>query len=379
MNQSPVLATQQKRHAGALTLTSYLDATWELPAFYAPVAERSNAISAEYAAMVDPDGVAISDRSWLACLELRGRDRQTFLQGMISNEVASLTPGQGCRAAMLSTNGQILADLSIYALDDRLIVVTDPRCLGRVEETLDKFLISEDVNIANLTGKYAVVALNGGGAAAFIQEAFGVEVSEPYGNGVVRDGIMVFRSGLRGLASYDLWIPADVAPAFWDELLDAGARPVGMEATEVARVEAGDPAWGAELESTVLFPEVELGEAISYRKGCYVGQEIIARIRARGHTNRSLRGILFEPGNHSLQPGDLLYPDPDFDDLDADREIGRITSAAISPRFGGRLLALGYVRREHVTAGSPVICRYAHREAHGVVMVPPFLNTESLD
>ncbi len=357
-----------------MTLATYLDETWELPAFYAPAAQRAAAVRAEYDALTSPTGVVIADRSWRDGIGVDGSDRQTFLQGMISNDVGGLKPGQGCRAALLNPNAQMLADLDVYVVEDRVVLSMDPRCMDRVRTNLDKFLIVEDVRLSgNLSQVCAIITVMGGAAAETIRKVMGVEQTPegPYANvPLPQTGAMIARSGQRGAPSFDLWLDASDAAGVWEALIAAGASPVGHEAVEIAHVEAGDPAWGTELTETLLFPEAEVSEAISYRKGCYVGQEIIARLHARGHTNRSLRGILFEPGPHSMQYGDLIYPDTE--DLEPARDIGRITSAVPSPRFDGRILALAYVRKEHADAGSRVICRYAHRSADGVVLVPPF-------
>lgn len=372
MEHSPLLPTLQELYGSNLTLAGYLDDTWRLSAYYAPRAQAQAAIAAEHAALTRP-GVAIADRSWRSIVELRGRDRLSFLQGMVTNDIAALGPGQGCRAAMLGSNGHMLADLVVYALPESLLLTVDPRAAGRVRETLDKYLIAEKVAIEDVGGKWATVIVAGGGAAAAL-EALGAEIpSAAYGSvstTVCGSSAIVTRSGPRGPVSYDLWLPVDAASAIWRTLASTGAQPVGELALEIARIEAADPAWGSELDTSVLFPEVELAEALSYTKGCYVGQEIIARIHARGHTNRALRGILFEDGDQLLQHDDPVYSVPD--DNGDSKEIGRITSAAMSPRFGGRVLALAYLRKEHNGAGTEVVCRYAHREACGIVMVPPF-------
>jgi folate-binding protein YgfZ len=367
MNQSPLLPTIQRLHGDALTLASYWDSTWRLPAFYAAQADRETAIAAEYAAIVAPDSVAIADRSWRAAIELKGRDRQSFLNAMVSNDVLSLVPGQGCRAAMLDPTAHLIADIVVVVLTDSILLVTDPRCATRLIDTLDKHLISEKVSLSNAEGRWCVATVSGGEAANAVVGAVGpVDLpATPHGSAAGRDGTVVVRSGERRPISYDLWIPAGDAAPVWEALAAAGARPVGEEAHEVARIVAGDPAWGSELDGTVLLPETELDEAVSYRKGCYVGQEIVARIHARGHTNKSLRAILFEPGEHSLQPGDPLCPVTE--DFEAVREIGRVTSVAPIPTSNGGLNALAYVRREQAADGTPIVCRYAHREAYGAI------------
>jgi len=373
MKQSPLFDTIQRLHDGGVTMAGYVDATWKLPAYFGPRGQAQSAVAEEYAALIGDDTVAIADRSWRSVIELKGRDRVAFLQGQLTNDIAKLTPGDGCRAAMLNSNAQILADVVVHALEDRLLLSVDPRAAGKLLETLDKYLIAEKVVITDISDKTATITIDGGGAPNALANLIGdIALPEnPYGNVTATiDGvdILVTRSGPRGFVNYDLRLPGDIAPSIWEKLIGNGAKPVGEMALEIVRVEAGDPAWGNELDPLLLFPEAELTESMSYTKGCYVGQEIIARIHARGHVNKGLRAIIFDDVEDSMQLGDPLYP-VDTNDAEPAREIGKITSAVTSPMAGGRTLALGYVRKEHNADGTRVICRYAHKEAHGTVKV----------
>ncbi|MBV9851493.1 MAG: aminomethyltransferase family protein [Armatimonadetes bacterium] len=336
MEHPLLLDTQRRLAGGALTLAPMLDGTWELPARYGADWR------AEYEAVLKPGSVGLTDRSWLGVLELTGRDRQTFLQGMVSNDVAvaSLQPGQGRRAAFLDSTGHILADLFVHALPDKLLIETDPRCLDRLAQTLDKYLIMEKVRLRDVSAEWATLALQGERSEALAAS--------------VEDGTGGFAVPRRHSAApgHDLWLPVEAAPAAWERLIGYGAVPVGEEAREVLRVEAGLAAWGRELNETVLLPEAGLDDAVSYTKGCYIGQEIVARIAARGHTNRALRGILLAQEAAVPKPGDTVHLPEDAPE--AGREIGRVTSAVTSPKFGGRALALAYVRREHHAPETPV-------------------------
>lgn len=294
----------------------------------------------EYDAVMRSGGVGVTDRFPRGVLELTGRDRQIFLQGMVSNDVAALQPGQGCRAAFLDSTGHLLADLQVHCLPDKLLIETDPRCLDRLAQTLEKYLIMEKVLIRDVSAQWAIFALQGEGAQALAES---VEIG-PAGFVAARH-----HSAAPG---FDLWLPSEAAPEGWERLVQGGAVPVGEETWDVLRVEAGLPAWGHELDETVLLPEAGLDEAVSYTKGCYIGQEIVARIAARGHTNRALRHILLSPESAVPKPGDTVHVPEDAPA--AGREIGRITSAVTSPKFGGRALALAYVRREYFEPGTPV-------------------------
>lgn len=347
MKHSPLLETQRRLAGDGLTLAPAVGGEWELPAQY-----QSHGVLAEYDAVRRPGGKGLIDRSWRAALRLTGPDRQTFLQGMVSNDVATLTPGQSCRAAFLDTTGHILADLRVHTLTDALIIETDPRCLPILSETLNKFLIMEDVEITDVSDDWAIIAS-----------------STPSHPLTLPDGAPGFAAG------GNLWLPPEDAGAVWEHLVASGHTPVGEEAAEILRVEDGDPVWGRELDPSVLLPEADLPDAVSYTKGCYVGQEIIARLRARGHANRALRGVLFGHDAPVPPPGSTLHvpengPDPG-------REIGRITSAVASPLFQRRALVLAYVRKEYFEAGTVIDVQVAQPDGTmfsfaGTVLTRPF-------
>ena len=351
MRHSPLLPTQQRLAGDGLQLAPALGGAWELPACYV-----RHGAHAEYDAVRRPGGVGVIDRSWRAALRLTGADRQSFLQGMVSNDVGALRPGQGCRAAFLDTTGHVLADLHVHALPDALRVETDPRCLPRLAETLEKYLIMEDVEISDVSAEWATLSVQGEGARAALTAVLSSPIPDlpPLGNAAVTttDGADGLLTALAHgpTPGYDLRLPVDAASVVWETLLTSGVTPVGEDAAETLRVEAGEAAWGRELDETVLLPEAGLPDAVSYTKGCYIGQEIIARLQARGHTNRALRAVVFGHDAPIPHPGDTLHVPED--QPDAGREVGRITTAVASPRHDGRPLALAYVRREYLEDGT---------------------------
>jgi folate-binding protein YgfZ len=314
-----------------------------------------NQWQAGYEAVLSPEGVGFTHRTHRGLLELTGRDRQSFLQGMVSNDVAALIPGQSCHAALLDSSAHLLAELNIHCRPDSLMIETDASNSMRVSQTLDKFLIMEKVRIQDVSDQWAIVALQGQGA-----EALATKALEHY-------------TGFQAIAHHsavqgrDVFVPMAEQESLQEELRTSGAVYVMDDAWEILRIEAGIPAWGRELEEIVLLPEAGLTDAVSDTKGCYVGQEIVARIAARGHANRALRAILLAEGEAAPMPGDLIHLPPEGPD--AGREIGRITSAVHSPKFSGRALALGYVRREHNAPGTSVSVHL--RQPDGLVFVAP--------
>ena len=288
-----------------------------------------------YDAARQSDGVAVWDRSPRGLLELRGADRHTFLQGMVSNDVLALAPGTSCHAALLDSTGHVLADLHVHIFPESLVVETDPVCLPTLHHTLDKLLIMEDVTLADVSEQWAILSVLGEGAAL---------LANPPGE--KRPLALSLATG------YDLWLPAAGRAAAWETLIAAGAVPLGEDAAEALRVEAGLPAWGHELSPAILLPETGMADAVSYTKGCYVGQEIVARLHARGHTNRALRQILLTE-DAPVPPDGATVHVPE-DGPEPGREIGRITSAVASPKHGGQSLALAYIRKEYFADGTLV-------------------------
>lgn len=271
----------------------------------------------------------IFDRSPRGILELTGADRETFLQGMVSNDVTGVARSDTRHAALLDTTGHILANLHIHAQPNALLIETDPACLEALSATLNKFLIMEDVQIADVSSRWAIVSVYGG-----YRDAETVPTAFPILPGV------------------DLWLPLTDKDAAWNDLLDAGAVPMTAEDAEALRVDAGLPKWGGELSPVILLPEAEMPDAVSYTKGCYVGQEIVARLSARGHTNKALRRILLAEDAPVPPVGATLHVPEDGPE--PGREIGTVTSAAASPSRGGQAIALGYVRKEYFAAGTAV-------------------------
>ena len=283
--------------------------------------------------------ISLYPRIGRGLLELRGADRQTFLQGMVSNDVLALAPGQSCHAALLDSTGHILADLRVHAFPEFLLIETDAACLEVLIKTLDKLLIIEDVQMADATGQWATLSVLGQGASKLVSHLRELP-------GEMRPLAYPLAPGI------DLWLPAESHAAAWAILTEAGAVPLDDEGWETLRVEAGLPAWGRELTAAILLPEAGMEDAVSYTKGCYVGQEIVARLHARGHANRGLRRlVLAEDAPVPPQEATLHVPE---DGPEPGREIGRITSAVASPLLGGRAVALGYVRKEYWQGGTPV-------------------------
>lgn len=317
-------------------------------------AEARERAATEYRAV--RTGVGLVDRSDRGLIEVTGRDRASFLHAMLSNDIKSLGPGQGRTAAFLDVHGKVQALLYVWALEDRILIVTPPGLAAKTVQGLDHYLFSEKAALRDATGELALLMLVGPGAPALAERLTGASPpAEPWASARGRyDGEpmpVVRGGGETGEAEVWLAPPAALGEPVRRAVLDAGAVAVGSQAQESLRIEAGWPAYGTDVDPSVLLPEIPIERWVSYTKGCYIGQEVVVRIRDRGHVNRHLRGLLIE-GETVPAAGSPV--------LAGGAEVGRVTSAAWS--FGlARPVALAFVRRAHATPGTAVEVRTGER------------------
>jgi folate-binding protein YgfZ len=244
------------------------------------------------------DAVGVVDRSDLGVVDVGGRDRAKFLHALLSNDIASLAPGQGCAAALLDVHGKPQVLLVVWALDDRLLLLTPPAMGESTVAALDHYLFAEKVVLADATGERALLMLVGPAADETVKRLTGVVPPDAAWSHVAGslDGIeaRVVRGGEFDEREVWLAVPSADRTRAWDAVVGAGARPLGAAALESLRIEAGTPRWGTDVDATVLLPEIPFERLVSHTKGCYPGQEVVVRIRDRGHVNRHLRGLLLE-------------------------------------------------------------------------------------
>jgi folate-binding protein YgfZ len=321
-------------------------------------------LATEHAAL--STGVGIVDRSALGRAEVTGRDRAAFLQGMLTNDVKGLAPGQGCGAAFLDAHGKVMSLLAVYALPDRLWLELPEGMTERTLQLLDKYLISEKAEFEPIDDAFAIAAVQGPRAPALLAELTGQALDlPPYGHleaAIAGAPVRVINRAEAAVPGFHCWVPSEHAAAVWQALRAAGATPVGRAALDVLRVEAGVPWYGPDVDESVIMPETGLESLVHYQKGCYIGQEVVARVKYRGHVNRRLAGLRVE-GDRAPAPGATV--------LAGDREIGRITSAVRS-RSVGAPVALAYLRREHWEPGSPVEIRDGEARLAAHVAALPF-------
>ncbi|PYN76514.1 MAG: hypothetical protein DMD97_11380 [Candidatus Rokuibacteriota bacterium] len=337
---------------------------WELPAAYDGPAEEYRRVR---------DGVGLDDRGHWGVLELTGRDRATFLHALLSNEVKALAPGQGCAATLLDVHGKVQVVVYVWVADDRIFVVTPPSMAQKTAEALDHYLFSEKVTIRDLSDETALVVLAGPKAHETAERVAGTRPGEAAWShvpGTLGEVPVRLVSGGRETGEGEVWIagPVSERARLWDVLAAAGARPVGRVAFESLRIEAGTPVFGRDVDESVLLPEIPFAHLVSQTKGCYPGQEVVVRIRDRGHVNRMLVGLRLDAptSDHAVAP-------PDGAEVVVEASaVGRVTSSTWS--FGlERPIALAFVRRQHAAAGSRVEVRAGERTFPASVSELPFI------
>jgi len=322
------------RRAGAILAES--DGA-ERIASYGPAAERSLAARS---------GAGLVDLSDRARLVVTGPDRIAWLQGMLTNDIKGLAAGQGCLAVAVTNKGKLVADLRVLVRPDAAWLELAADRAAPLLDHLNRHLIMEDCAIEDRSAETALIGLHGPRATEILRKVAPSlpELTEYAQAEIEIDGAPAVAVGSRelGLPGYDLWLTPDRAAAAWETLRAAGASPMGADTCEILRIEAGIPRFGAELDEDTLPLEAGLERTINYEKGCYVGQDVLARVTYRGHVNRKLTG-LWLAGDAPARPGEVLTHE--------DKPAGDVRSSVRSPHFD-RPIALAYVRRELVTEGA---------------------------
>jgi folate-binding protein YgfZ len=261
----------------------------------------------------------------------------------------------------------VTALLAIHCLPDRLILETDRELAAPLLAGIDRYLFSERAELEDVTSAWGILTAAGPLARKTVEQALGGPVPDlprrhhvtlPWEGAEVR----VVRTDDTGEEGYDLWTGPELLGRLWDRLLEAGARPVGRDAWEALRVEAGVVRYGVDVDAGTLLLEAPLPDSYSLSKGCYLGQEVVARITYRGHVNRKIVGFRF---------ADARVPAAGAPVLVEGKEVGRITSAVRSPALRVAL-ALGFLRREHHEPGTRVEVRDGDESLPAEVAALPF-------
>jgi len=318
----------------------------------ATTAARFSDPQLEFAAL--SKGCGVYDLGFRARISLTGGDRVRWLNGMVTNNIRDLAPGRGVYAFLLNPQGRILGDMVVYNLGETLVVETDRSQVEKIAGTFDHYIIMDDVEVTNISEKQTTLGLAGPKSRAILNAA-GIEVPELQPLQMIRpqcdcDCGCVECTVVRGedaqRESYEIVLaPQDVYKTR-QALVATGATPVGSEALEMLRVVSGIPLYGVDIRERDLPQETEQVRALNFNKGCYVGQEIVERIRSRGSVHRKFTCFVVE-GKAAIPTGAKIICDA--------KEVGEITSVALLRKpSGDRTVALGYIRSEMGMPGREV-------------------------
>ena len=311
------------------------------------VPTRFSGAVAEHQAARQSAGVF--DFSFRAQFAVKGDDRARFLHRIVSQDIKSLSPGQGAYATLLNAQGHILADFRVYCTPDNFLIDSDADLRDKTMQALARYIIGDRVQLEAV--QMFALAIQGPKSHAFLEKALHADLPQlqEYGHVITTCAgmpVRVVRATSTGEEGYELWAEPKDSAGIWEAIVAHasidGVLPCGTEALESLRIEAGIPRYGPDMGEDTLPLEAGLLGALSFNKGCYVGQEIVERARSRGHVNWKLSGLFVE-GATVPAPGEKL--------LSAGKEIGEVTSACASPTLE-RNIALAYLRREVAEAGT---------------------------
>lgn len=314
------------------------------------IAARFRSVEEEYEAL--HHGAGLLDLSHRGRLAVRGEDAPRFLHGMVSNEVKDLGVGSGNCAFVLDPKGRILADARVLRLDaESYLIDCEPQLLEVIRKQLDDHIIADAVELEDLSARLACLAVEGPRAAEVARSAVGAVLAEMQAFEHVyweEKSARVARASASGADGYMILAAPERAAELWRRAMESsnggGARPVGFEALDIRRIERGTPRYGVDMDQKTLPQETGQLQAVSFTKGCYIGQETVERIHSRGHVNRLLVGLRFREQCEMAR--DMMA-------LVKGHPSGFTTSVAYSPRLG-RTIALAYLRRDAAERGTLV-------------------------
>lgn len=336
------------------------------------------------------EAAGVVHRSTRGLLTVTGGDRASYLQGLLTNDIAALSVGRGCYAAYLTPQGRMIADMRVLEIGDALLLDVHASVAEALAGRLEGLVFSEDVQIVDWSRTWIQYGVRGPESAAVVattltsvaegprehrlDAAALAAYAEHQNSRWMLDNrpLVVARNDEASVLGFDVYTACDASPQLHDRLLAAGAQDVDASAVDVLRVEAGRPLFPADMDEDTIPLEAGIEDrAISLTKGCYVGQEVIIRVLHRGHGRvaRKLVGLTFDDVAATMPAaGDTLH--------DGDREIGRITSAVWSPTLGRRI-ALGYVQRDFTAAGTTVQASHGDERQSATVTSLPFTTPDS--
>jgi tRNA-modifying protein YgfZ len=285
-----------------------------------------------------------------------GEDRARLLHAMTTNQVEKLQPGEGCYAFFLNAQGRILADVNLFCRENDFLLDVEPETRAPLYQHLDKYIIADDVTLEDATDRLATLALEGPDAPA-ISARLGIPIPEKPWAHNEWNGVMVANVSFTGAPGLRFFAPTDEKPRLIDLFQNASAPEANAADARLVRLEHFKPRYGEDIFESTLSQETQQAHAVNFSKGCYIGQEIVERVRSRGLVHRLLAGVEIDSSE---------VPEPETRLFHGDQNIGKMTSAAFSPALG-KVGGLAYMRRELAEPGTaltvngqPAIVRALH-------------------
>ncbi|MFN2493989.1 MAG: aminomethyltransferase family protein [Pyrinomonadaceae bacterium] len=332
----------------------------------------------EYAA-VRESGAGLIDMSSRGRLVVSGTEAIQFLNGLITNEMKTLREESWMAAAFPNVQGRVIASVRVIRFKDNqsgknaspaFLIDTEPVTHERVLKTIERFTLAGDFKVEDISNQTAQVSVQGKKSANLIRAVIGEDASALAPDAAIRTAVQeteltVVRGTHTGEDGFDLILNRERAIILWNALHAAGGRPVGYDALEILRIEAGLPRYGKDMDETNIVTEAALDSAVSYTKGCYVGQEIIARIKYRGHVAKKLSGLAFDQFVKVEAGAPIKAVDG--------KEVGRVTSRTNSPHLG-RTIGLAYVKYDYLTPNTSVKVAAGDAELSAHITQLPFVS-----
>src|SRR6266542_4114452 len=360
---------------------------WSVPGSYGDVLF-------EYAA-VREGGSGVIDLSNRGRILVSGAEAVQFLNGLITNDMKTLAENTWMPAAFPNVQGRLIASVRVVRLKDEgtdrttpeglpqqnsranvnptFLIDTEPATHERVLKTIERFTLAGDFRVSDITGQTGLLSVQGRRAVNVVRSVLGDEAASiaprqliqiPWQQNELRGKLTVVRATHTAEDGFDLVVSSDQAGSLWHALQSAGARPVGYDALEILRIEAGLPRYGVDMDDTNVVTEAALDDAVSYTKGCYISQDIIARIKYRGHVAKKSTGLVFDQLVKVEANANIKSTD--------DKDIGRITSRTYSPHLG-RTVALAYLKYDYLAPGTSVKLVCGDEELNAHVTELPFV------
>jgi folate-binding protein YgfZ len=319
----------------------------------------------------------LMDLSYHGVLRVSGTEAAQFLNGLVTNDVKALQDGQGMRAAFLTGHGKVRALCRVLKRQDSYLVINDPQTHEKVFKYIFPFSYAGDFHVEDVSSQFRTLSVQGPQTAAVFKEIsfepLPTLADHHWAETLIGGhSVLVVRASHTGEMGFDILAPEDGLDDVWDFILLKGGfhelAPVGLEAVNNLRIEAGIPLYGIDADESNMMLELAMPDAVSFTKGCYTGQEAVAMATYRGHVSKRLSGLLVE--------GELV-PTPGAKIMKGEKEIGHVTSAIRSSSLD-RVIALGYVKYGYFEPGSEIQLHDAGKILDARVTDLPFYRRTSV-